>query len=54
MKTWKDTHSDYKSIINGLKYVLILDKSGATVLKPLAIAEGYRKSKVELAKYNAR
>ena len=31
---WYQVHDDYKSIINGVKYVLVMDESGATISIP--------------------
>jgi len=39
---WDKTHSDYKSVIDGQKHILELDKkSGATVLSPVDVASPY-------------
>lgn len=34
-KAWADIHPDYKSIKDGIKYVLVMDENGATVSMPL-------------------
>jgi hypothetical protein len=34
---WERTHRDYKTVIKGVPYVLMLDKHGATVLQPVQI-----------------
>lgn len=31
---WHQIHDDYKSIIEGVKYVLVMDEQGATVSMP--------------------
>lgn len=33
-KTWSDIHPDHKNIIDGVKYVLVMDEKGATVSIP--------------------
>jgi hypothetical protein len=33
-QTWANIHDDYKSVINGVKYVTTMDETGATVLMP--------------------
>jgi len=38
-KAWAEIHKDYKSIIDGVKYVLAMDENGATVLMPYKAAK---------------
>ena len=33
-QAWYQIHDDYKSVINGVKHVLVMDEQGATVLLP--------------------
>jgi hypothetical protein len=30
-QAWADIHDDYKAVIAGVKYVLVMDEKGATV-----------------------
>lgn len=32
---WKHTHPDYRGVIDGVRYILVNDKTGATVSVPL-------------------
>lgn len=41
-RSWNNIHKDYKSIINGTKYVVVMDKNGATVLMPYTTAKKER------------
>lgn len=33
-QAWYQIHNDYKSVIDGVKYVLVMDEKGATVSMP--------------------
>lgn len=37
---WRSTHTDYKSVIDGVPHILALDpETGATVLEPVEIVD---------------
>lgn len=38
-QSWAQVHKDYKSIINGVKYVGVMDEHGATVSMPYSEAK---------------
>ena len=38
-RSWADIHSNYKGIIGGVKYALVMDEHGATVLMPYKAAK---------------
>lgn len=38
-KAWAEMHKDHKSTIDGVKYVLVMDEEGATVLMPYKAAK---------------
>lgn len=39
VQQWADIHPDYKSIVDGVRYVLVMDEQGATVSMPLKEAK---------------
>lgn len=42
VKKWSQVHKDYKNIIKGTKYVLVMDATGATTLMPWSLAKKER------------
>lgn len=41
-RAWRDIHPDYKGIIDGVRYVLVLDENGATISLPYSDAKKRR------------